>query len=164
MYEIVSTKPEKKGRDTHAARSDNHERLMQIIPFVGYRLSMTRPHETKETLEVTKRFCLTLDLQDDAKLISEYEYWHMPEHIWPEIPKGIRQVGIVDMEIYRFGSRLFMIMEAPKDFDFDRQMSLLAGLPRQKEWEAFVSKFQKSAPDADSSEKWKMTKRIFKLP
>jgi len=111
-----------------------------------------------------QRFCLTLDLKDDAALIQEYQYWHMSEHIWPEIPKGIREVGIVDMEIYLLGTRLFMIIEAKEGFDFDRQMALLAELPRQKEWEAFVSKFQKSEAGATSSEKWKLMDRIFKLP
>jgi L-rhamnose mutarotase len=111
-----------------------------------------------------KRYCMTLDLKGDPKLIEEYKYWHQAEHIWPEIPKGIREVGILDMEIYLLGTRLFMIMEVPEDFNFDQQMAKLAALPRQAEWEAFVSKFQKSAPDAKSSEKWKMMDRIFKLP
>ena len=114
--------------------------------------------------EEGQRFCLTLDLTDNPALIREYRYWHMPEHIWPDIPKGIREVGILNMEIYLFGTRLFMIMETSKDFDFDRQMAKLADLPRQKEWEAFVSKFQKATAGARSSEKWKKMERIFLLP
>jgi len=114
--------------------------------------------------EKTKRFCLTLDLKDEPKLIEEYKYWHDSKNIWPAIPKGIREVGIVDMEIYLLSTRLFMIMEAKADFDFEKQMAKLAELPRQKEWEAFVSKYQKSSPDAKSSEKWKLMDRIFKLP
>lgn len=112
----------------------------------------------------TKRYCLTLDLKDDSTLVREYRYWHQSDHIWPEIPKGIREVGIVDMEIYLLGTRLFMIMETRPDFDFARDMAKLSGLPRQKEWEAFVAKFQQSLPGAASSEKWKLMDRIFKLP
>ncbi len=111
-----------------------------------------------------KRFCLTLDLKDDPALIEEYKRWHSAEKIWPEIPDGIRKVGIADMEIYLLGTRLFMIIESNDDFDFDRQMTLLAKLPRQEEWEAFVSRFQLSTPDAKSSEKWRRMERIFKLP
>jgi L-rhamnose mutarotase len=111
-----------------------------------------------------KRYCMTLDLKEDPKLIEEYKYWHQSEHIWSEIPKGIRAVGILDMEIYLLGTRLFMIMDVPEDFNFDQQMAKLAELPRQKEWEAFVSKFQKSSPDAASSEKWKLMDKIFELP
>ncbi len=112
----------------------------------------------------TKRYCLTLDLKNDSTLIREYRYWHMSEHIWPEIPKGIREVGIVDMQIYLLGTRLFMIMETTPEFDFTRDMGRLSTLPRQKEWEAFVAKFQQSLPGAASSEKWKLMDRIFKLP
>ncbi|HUI11709.1 MAG TPA: L-rhamnose mutarotase [Bacteroidota bacterium] len=112
----------------------------------------------------TRRYCLTLDLKDDTALVREYRYWHMKEHIWPEIPKGIREVGIVDMEIYILGTRLFMIMETVPTFDFDRDMARLSELPRQKEWEAFVAKFQKALPGAKSNEKWKLMERMFKLP
>ena len=52
-----------------------------------------------------KRYCQTLDLKEDEQLIKEYCYWHSPEHIWPEIPEGIRAVGILNMEIYRLGLR-----------------------------------------------------------
>jgi L-rhamnose mutarotase len=110
-----------------------------------------------------QRFCLTLELKDDPGLITEYEHWHKSENIWPEIPAGIKEVGIRSMEIFRFGNRLFMIIEAGSEFDFERDMAKLASLPRQQEWEAFVSKFQKSAPGETSSEKWKLMEKIFKL-
>jgi L-rhamnose mutarotase len=118
----------------------------------------------KSPCEKAKRYCLTLDLKDDPDLIKEYQYWHDSKNIWPEIPRGIRKVGILDMEIYLLDNRLFMIIETPEDFDFDQQMAKLAQLPRQAEWEAFVSKFQKSSADAKSSEKWRRMDRIFKLP
>ena len=123
-----------------------------------------QPPPQREKPGETKRYCLTLDLKDDTTLIREYRYWHMSNHIWPEIPKGIREVGIVDMQIYILGTRLFMIMETKPDFDFARDMARLSGLPRQKEWEAFVAKFQQTLPGAASSEKWKLMERIFKLP
>lgn len=68
-------------------------------------------------MNVMKRYCQTLELKDDEKLIEEYAYWHSSEHFWPEIGRGIREVGILDMEIYRLGNRLFMIIETPDDFD-----------------------------------------------
>jgi L-rhamnose mutarotase len=110
-----------------------------------------------------QRFCLTLDLRDDPDLISEYLYWHNPGNIWPEIPEGIKAVGIRNMEIYRLGSRLFMILEAGPEFDFSRDMDRLSTLPRQQEWESFVSRFQKSLPGEISAEKWKMMDKIFGL-
>ena len=111
----------------------------------------------------SQRFCLTLDLHEDPRLIAEYQYWHRPEHIWPEIPAGIKAAGILNMEIYRLENRLFMIIEAGPDFDFDRDMKKLSGLPRQQEWEAFVSRFQQAQPGETSAGKWKMMEKIFEL-
>ena len=112
----------------------------------------------------TRRYCMTLELKDDPQLIAEYENWHKPENIWKEIPEGIRQVGIVDSELYRFGPPLFMILTVPADFDFETQMTELAGLPHQAEWEDFMTKYQASKPGESSAEKWKKMDRIFKLP
>lgn len=110
-----------------------------------------------------QRFCLTLDLKDDPQLIGEYIHHHQKDRIWPEIPEGIRRAGIETMEIYRLGSRLFMIMEAGPEFDFRRDMAILATYPRQQEWEAFMSRYQRTAEGATSAEKWQLMERIFQL-
>ena len=66
---------------------------------------------------MNKRYCLTLDLEDDPVLIAEYRRHH--ENIWPEITASIKDAGIVDMEIYLLGTRMFMIMEVNERFSFD---------------------------------------------
>jgi len=114
-------------------------------------------------MKASQRFCLTLDLKEDQQLINEYISWHKQENIWPEIPQGIKSAGIENMEIYRLGSRLFMIIEAGPEFNFEQDMKRLAVLPRQEEWEAFVSRYQKSLPGETSSEKWKLMEKIFEL-
>jgi len=135
-----------------------------LLTLAGSSDAPAQQKPVEKTPPRTKRYCLTLDLRNDSTLISQYRYWHMNEHIWPEIPTGIREVGIVDMEIYILGTRLFMIMETTPGFDFTKDMAKLSGLPRQKEWEAFVAKFQQSLPGAASGEKWKLMDRMFKLP
>ena len=66
---------------------------------------------------MTRRHCLALDLKDDPDLIAEYERHH--REVWPEITRSIRESGIEDMEIYRIGNRLFMVMEVSEDFSFE---------------------------------------------
>jgi L-rhamnose mutarotase len=110
-----------------------------------------------------KRYCKVLKLEDDPQLIEEYKKVHSPEEGWPEITQGMREVGITDMEIYILGNQLFMIMDTVADFDHDLAMSVLATLPRQSEWEAYVSRFQKTSADATADEKWKLMERIYKL-
>ena len=106
-----------------------------------------------------KRYCQTLTLVDDPELIEKYVEAHA--HVWPEVIAGQREVGILDMQIYRHGRQLFMIMDTVDDFDFDRDMARLATLPRQADWEAYVSQFQGCAAGASSAEKWQRMERIF---
>ena len=110
-----------------------------------------------------KRHCKTLELRNDPQLISDYKKVHAPGATWPEISQGMREVGILDMEIYLLGTRLFMIMDTVTDFDHDRAMDQMAGKPRQSEWEAYVSRFQQTSADATADEKWQLMERIYKL-
>ena len=110
-----------------------------------------------------KRYCQTLDLKDDPALIAEYKKRHSESEHWAVIREGIRKVGILEMEIYIIDTRLFMIVETPLDFDWERAMKELATLPRQAEWEEYMSIFQISKPGATSAEKWRLMDRIFYL-
>jgi L-rhamnose mutarotase len=110
-----------------------------------------------------KRICQVLDLKEDQQLIEEYDYWHRAENIWPEIPKGIREVGIENMEIYRLNSKLVMILEVPDDFDFEKSFAELAKKEKQAEWEDFVGKYQKCSQGSSSSQKWQIMDKIFDL-
>ena len=78
-----------------------------------------------------KRYCKTLLLENDPQLIEEYKKVHAPEAAWPEITQGMREVGILDMEIYLLGNQLFMIMDNVPNFDHDKMMAELDGKPRQ---------------------------------
>ena len=110
-----------------------------------------------------KRYCKALKLENDSQLIAEYKKVHTPDEVWPEITQGMRDVGIIDMEIYILGNQLFMIMDTVADFNHDSAMKELATKPRQSEWEAFVSRFQKTSADATADEKWQLMERIYKL-
>ena len=124
---------------------------------------MTEGFRVKEYHGPVKRYCQTMLLRDDSELIKNYRAPHSRENFWPEIEEGIKSVGILEMEIYILGNRLFMIVETPLDFDWDSAMARLATLPRQQEWETFVSAFQQCAADATSDEKWQMMDRMFYL-
>ena len=110
-----------------------------------------------------KRYCKTLSLKNDAQLIEDYKKVHAPGCAWPEITQGMKDVGIIDMEIYILGTQLFMIMDTVADFNHDKAMTELATKPRQSEWEAYVSRFQQSSAEATADEKWQLMERIYKL-
>jgi len=110
-----------------------------------------------------KRYCLALDLKDDPQLIAEYEHWHKAENSWPEIRKSIVDADILDMQIYRTGNRLFMIMETSDDYQAKRKEAMDALNPKVQEWEQLMWLFQQPLPWAKDGEKWVLMKQIFKL-
>jgi len=110
-----------------------------------------------------KRYCKTLELRNDSALIAAYRKAHSKGQAWPEITRGIREVGILDMEIYIADTRLFMIMDTVPDFDHDKAFAELAKKPRQAEWEAYMAQFQDTSADAPADKKWQLIERIYKL-
>ncbi len=108
-----------------------------------------------------KRFCLALDLKEDPTLIAEYETHH--KNVWPEIQKSIRDAGIQKMEIYRTGTRLFMIMETNNSFSFEQKALADAANPTVREWEQLMWKYQQGLPTARPGEKWIIMNKIFEL-
>lgn len=115
------------------------------------------------TCTTFKRYCKVLKLQDNKDLIEKYIEVHKPGKVWPEITRGIREVGILDMEIYIHDNHVFMIMDTIPDFDHDAAMKELAMKPKQKEWEEYVSQFQQAGEKSATPEKWEVTERIFEL-
>lgn len=108
-----------------------------------------------------ERYCLALDLKDDQQLIAEYEKYH--RQVWPEILKSIRDAGIKELEIYRTGNRLFMIMEVNQQFSFEKKAEMDAANAKVGEWEDLMWKYQQALPTAKPGEKWVLMDRIFKL-
>jgi L-rhamnose mutarotase len=109
------------------------------------------------------RLCFALDLHDDPALIAEYERWHQPDRIWPDIVASISSAGIRDLEIFRVDDRLFMIMDVAEDYSPDAKAAADANSPRVHAWEALMWQFQKPLPHARPGEKWVEMKRIFSL-
>ena len=108
------------------------------------------------------RYCLALDLKDDASLIAEYEHYH--KNVWPEIIKSIRDAGIDVLDIYRTGNRMFMIIDAADDFSFEKKAAMDKADPKVQEWEELMWKFQQALPWAKAGEKWILMEKIFELP
>ena len=110
---------------------------------------------------MNRRYCLTLDLKDDPGLIAEYEQHH--QNVWPEIVRSIEESGITHMEIYRYHTRLFMIMETEDDFSFETKSQMDADNPKVQEWEQLMWKYQQALPTAKPGEKWVLMEQIFAL-
>jgi L-rhamnose mutarotase len=107
------------------------------------------------------KFCLALDLKNDEATIKAYETWH--KNVWPEIIQSIKEAGITNMEIYRTGNRLFMIMETTDLFNAHQKAMNDANNPTVQEWEQLMWQFQQPLPWAKDGEKWVLMHKIFSL-
>lgn len=108
-----------------------------------------------------KRYSLTLDLKKDPELIRQYEEHH--KKVWPEIISSIKDAGIVHMQIYRFATRLFMIMEVNDNFSFEKKQQLDLNNAKVREWEDLMWKYQQPLQGSAEGEKWKLMDKIFDL-
>jgi len=106
-----------------------------------------------------KRHCLALDLKDDAQLIEKYEEYH--QDVWPEILQSIKESGIEEMQIYRVGNRMFMIIETDDDFSLEKKAEIDAKYPENAKWEELMWSYQQALPFAKPGEKWMPMKKVF---
>ena len=108
-----------------------------------------------------KRYCLTLDLKNDPELIQEYEKFH--KQVWPEVINSIRDSGIMNMQIYRYETRLCMIMEVDDNFSFEKKQNADKLNTKVQEWEKLMWKYQQPLQGSAEGEKWKLMNKIFEL-
>ena len=108
------------------------------------------------------RHCLALDLKDNPALIAEYERHHRA--VWPEVLAHLRGHGVRELEIFRLGTRLVMLMDTD-DAVFDPAAMAAAERddPRIAQWEALMWRFQAPTPWTPDGAKWTPMPPIFQL-
>ena len=105
-----------------------------------------------------KRYVYTLELKEEN--IKEYVDYH--QNVWPEVEKDITNAGVIDMEIYLLGNRLFSIVETTDEFDPDNTMKNYATCERTVEWDKLMAQFQVPVKDAKPHELWAKMERVYK--
>lgn len=108
-----------------------------------------------------QRYCFSLDLRPDPELIAEYVRLH--QQVWPEVKESIRNAGVLDMQLYRLGNRLFMIMDTSDSFTLEQKAAMDAGNPRVMEWETLMGKYQEVDEAGDPTRRWQLMENIFHL-
>jgi L-rhamnose mutarotase len=111
-----------------------------------------------------QRLYFAVDLRDDPALIAAYERWHRAEHIWPEVTRGLRARGVVELELFRCGNRLLQVLQHDPAA-LEPSPVVMPGLldSRLAQWETLMWQFQAPLPFAQPGEKWVPMQRIFSL-
>ena len=109
------------------------------------------------------RHYLALDLINAPNLINAYKEFHRKGNVWTSVLKSISDAGVLDMEIYLTGNRLFMIMEVDDQFSFSAKAESDATNSAVQSWESLMMKYQQQLDWAKAGEKWIPMERIFSL-
>jgi len=110
---------------------------------------------------MSKRYCFAVDLIDDERMMREYEAHH--RSIWPEVVDGFHRAGIENVELYRTGNRLFMILDTDDQFSFEKKQRIDEADPVIRKWEELMSTYQQPLPWAKAGERWLQMTCIYQL-
>jgi L-rhamnose mutarotase len=104
---------------------------------------------------------MTLALRDDPAVVDRYKQHH--RHIWPEVVTRLREIGILELQIFLLGRRLFLWMKTADGFDPERDFARLGEDERYREWDALMRTMQEPVPEAHPGEWWAPMELVFDL-
>ncbi|MDQ1155160.1 L-rhamnose mutarotase [Brevundimonas sp. SORGH_AS_0993] len=108
----------------------------------------------------TQRVVRIMDLATDAAAIAAYDEAHRAGRTPVAVVEAQHRHGIVEMEIFRAGHRLVMILTLAEDFDAEGLQRIEREHPELIAWQARMAELQR-APFADG-EPWPVAHRVFR--
>ena len=113
-----------------------------------------------------ERRCFALDLKPDTAAIDSYKHWHRPGGPPAEVNQSLRDAGILALDIYLIGNRLFMIMDSDAAAAAGAKSTEDSDSPQVRAWEALMSELQQELPfpkKQSSAGKWQLLEHIYSL-
>jgi L-rhamnose mutarotase len=118
------------------------------------------------TSQSPQRRCFALDLKDDAVVIERYKHWHRPGGPPAEVTRSLRDAGILALDIYLVGNRLFMIMDSDPAPSSSGESTDDGESIHVRAWESLMAELQQELPfpKKDSGAgKWQLLEHIYSL-
>jgi L-rhamnose mutarotase len=109
-----------------------------------------------------KHFAFTVNIRDDPKAIAGYKEYH--RHVWPEIERLQRRLGVKKIKIFLRGRCLFMYMETADDYDPPKAFGEYMQEPKAVEWESLMQEmFEGQLPEALAGTCWLPMEPVYSL-
>jgi L-rhamnose mutarotase len=79
------------------------------------------------------------------------------------VKQSLFDAGVVEMEIYLLGTRMFMIMDVDDSFSLSAKAAKDLANAKVQEWETIMHGFQQQLPGAGTDQYWMLMERVFSL-
>ncbi|WP_140485502.1 L-rhamnose mutarotase [Flavobacterium sp. GSA192] len=105
---------------------------------------------------------LTANLVADEKMQKEYVDYHTTQfEKWPEIAKGFCNADFQQLQVFKNGRQLMLVISIPKGESLDKlNPKTTENNPRVDDWNAIMKKYQTGIEDAKQGETWIFLKNI----
>lgn len=102
------------------------------------------------------RYAFKLRIRKEAA--EDYEREH--QHVWPELLRKLKEVGVSDYSIFRRGQDLFLTLRVD---NFEQAWAELDRDPVNQRWQEFMSHLFEPVLDQQPGERFAMMKEVFYL-
>ncbi|TDD97819.1 L-rhamnose mutarotase [Flavobacterium cellulosilyticum] len=105
---------------------------------------------------------LTANLVEDPKMQQEYLDYHTTQfEKWPEIAKGFCNADFQQLQVFKNGRQLMLIISIPKGENLDKlNPKTTENNPRVDDWNALMKKYQTGIEGTKPGETWMFLKKI----
>lgn len=105
---------------------------------------------------------LTANLVEDEKMQKEYVDYHATQfEKWPEIAKGFCNADFQQLQVFKNGRQLMLVISIPKGESLDKlNPKTTENNPRVDEWNALMKKYQTGIEGTKPGEVWNFLKKI----
>jgi len=118
----------------------------------------------KDTKPVSEweNIVLTANLVDDAKLQQEYVDYHKTQfEKWPEVAKGFCNADFQQLQVFKNGRQLMLIISIPKGESLDKlNPKTIENNPRVNDWNTLMKKYQTGIEGTKPDETWIFLNKI----
>ncbi len=121
-----------------------------------YAFKITEHREGYTLAKEWDHVVLTANLVDDEQKQQEYMEYHRTQfEKWPEIAQGFSRADFQELNCYRYGRQLMLVISIPSGAKFeDLDPKTLENNPRGVEWNTIMGRYQEGIEGTKPGETW----------